>query len=202
MFDIDDILYDSDGKNPYGLHDDFGNPLSEKETITYFNDIDLTDFELYLLNEYILEDKSHTFYDNPWLHYNKNGKPSNFVEYLRYKNDLINKRLSISTSFIIHIDDEPLMVKIKRISKFEGYAGFCIVYNQHRFYTFAGLTDNGLWICFPYHHKAAELICIDDVECNKNKLFELFGNMKSAVVIAQSIVKLKNIIFRSSISNL
>lgn len=202
MFDIDDILFDPDGKNPYGLHDDYGNPLSEKETITYFDDIDLTDSELYHLNEYILEDKSHTFYDNPWLHYNKNDKPSNFVEYLRYKNDLIDKRLSVSTSFILFINDESLMVKIKRISEFKGYVGCCIIYNNLRLYTYTGLTDSGLWICFPYLHKAAELIRIDDVEWNKNKLSELFGDVKSAAVVAESIVKLKNSIFRSSMSNI
>ena len=202
MFDIDDILYDPDGKNPYGLLDDSGKPLSEEDTISYFNDIDLTDGELYRLNEYILENESHTFYDNPWFYYNKNGQPANFIDCLRYENDLIDKCLSVNISFTYHIDDESLIVGIENISEFEGYVGCCIVYNNHRFYTYAGLTDNELWVCFPYLSKATALKRIDDVECNKNKLFRLFGDTKSAAVIAHAIVKLKNCIFRSSISNL
>ena len=65
------ILRHKINENPYGLYNSQLKPMSREETIEFFNEIDLTDEELLSLNDYILEDAGHSFFDNAYMVWNE-----------------------------------------------------------------------------------------------------------------------------------
>lgn len=86
-------------------------------------------------------------------------------------------------------------IKISDISSFTNYIRCHIHCNENCFYTYTGLSDNELWICFPHIDKATILSTMDDVEWNTNELYRLLKNKKDAISIASTLMELEPIIY-------
>lgn len=69
-----------------------------------------------------------------------------------------------------------------------------IICNENYFYTYIGLSDNELWICFPYIEKSTILSTIHDIERNTNELYRVLKNKADAISIATAIMELESII--------
>ena len=194
MFKYKNVLAHKGNKNPYGLVNKYGQELSRKETISFFNKIHLTDEELLELNEYIKENKNHTFYDNVYMINDESGYPANYIYGLRCTIELINEEKAKEIQFKYTFENQTYSVVISRMFKYDGYIRFEIKCNGNIFKTYMGYAydDNELWICFPHIDKSTVLYSLDDILWNENELYRLLQNKTDGVLIAQAITYLKD----------
>lgn len=79
MFNEKLVLPHYNNLNPYGLSKD-GVALNYDETVNYFKEINITDHELELLNNFIREDSSNSFYSNAYCMWYENGYAMSFID--------------------------------------------------------------------------------------------------------------------------
>ena len=95
--------------------------MNLKKTISFFNRISLTDKELLALNEYILENSEHSFFDNAYMAQNEYGDPMNFIDDLRINDTYLNEVTSKDKNenhfiaYQTHFEDQPWSSLIDRI---------------------------------------------------------------------------------------
>lgn len=201
MFNKKLVLKNQNETNPYGLTDDSCCPLSTKDTIIFFENLNLTDDELILLNSYIKEDPRNSFYDNVYSIWDENGHEVDFITGLRSQKDICEEYMSGNIEFSYTNDDDSWNIMIKGITKFNGYIRCSIICNGSVFYTYVGIADDELWICFPHIDKATTLSCCDDIYWNSDELYRLLKNKRDAISIAESIKRMKTIIENCSHEN-
>ncbi len=192
FFNKNKVLSHAHKINPYGLYDDYGYPLSRKETIDFFQKIDLTDQELDILNQYIKKSRTHSFYDNFFLVYDENGHEVDYITGLRSHQEMVKDFESKNFSFICTESNHEWNVDIKGIENFNGYIRCHIICNGNDFYTYMGLTDQELWICFPHIDKATILSTFEDTFWNTDELYRLLKNKTDAISIAFAVKKLEH----------
>lgn len=195
MFDEKLVLKTKNKKNPYGLVHDYWNHFTTKETIDFFKSINVTNDELIALNEYIKEDKYHSFNDLAFPYFEYEGKPMNFIEGLRETQSLENqyRNLNNSLSFISKYESEEWCCKITNYAKYLGYICFTVTGKGSSITAYVGRADV-LWICFPDLDKGTSLSNPDDVYWNSEKLSNLFQSIPDGITVANAIKKLKNFI--------
>lgn len=194
MFDKRKVLRHRNGNNPYGLHDQYDQPLSRNKTIDYFNEIEINDEELISLNQYIKDDKENTFYNNPFALFEDSFTKCNYIDALRTHKDMEKEYLQRNFDFECSNGNRTWLVKVRDLKEFKGYVRLDIICNGNRFYTFAGNADGELWICFPQIDKSTTLSYPEDVFWNMGELFRLLKNEIDAISIAQSVKRIKDFI--------
>lgn len=197
MFDEKKLLSHKENQNPYGLHDAYGYAFSLNQTIEYFKSIKINNNELKLLNDYILEDVNHSFYDNPYSIWDEKGYAVDFITGLRTQQNIYLEYQSQQLEFECRCDQKKWLVKITDITNFKGYIRFTVRCNGNIFYTYAGIADNELWICFPQIEKSTTLSSCSDVFWNSDELYRLLKNKKDAISISESIHRLEKQIVES-----
>lgn len=194
MFNKKKLLHHKKGNNPYGLHDKYGRYYSKTETIEFFNKIKMTDEELDILNEYIKENDCHSFYDNVFTVYDDCCQEMDFINGLRFFNDMTREYESRNRVFTCHSENNEWNVKITDLEEFNGYIKCNIICNGNIFYTYTGMAGDELWICFPHIDKATTLSHINDALWNTNELYRLLKNEIDALSIAYALIELKQLI--------
>lgn len=195
MFDEKLVLKTRNKKNPYNLVHDYWNPFTTRETIEYFKSLNLTNEELIELNEYINEDKDHSFYDNVFPYFEEDGTPLNFIESLREHSYLYYqyKQLLESSSFVSTYKNDEWICKITNFVEFAGYISFTVTGKGSSITAYAGSADI-FWICFPDLDIGTSLSNPDDIFWNTEKLSDLFQSIPDAITVANAIKILKNFI--------
>lgn len=208
MFDQKKVLIDRYGNNLYKLYDIAGEPLSFVSTVDYFKKIRLTDDELEHLNNYILENVNHSFFDFPCQDYDdyigydyfEMGYPANYVSCMRYSSLLITefsdtKVHSFTCPYFEDINSTACWnVDITDIRNFGSYIKFSIHCKDTWFDVFIGLNDYGLLTSFPDMEKSAMLVLYKGHDWIYNKLFELLNDDVYAESVAEAILYLENLI--------
>lgn len=186
------ILRHKINENPYGLYNSQLKPMSREETIEFFNEIDLTDEELLSLNDYILEDAGHSFFDNAYMVWNECGEHMNFIDGLRMSETCWNEDTSAeeAESHIItyeaHFEDQSWMATIDRIQLYHDYSDVVFKGRGSAIRAFVGRADE-LWICMPDQHVCTTLASSDDIFWNGEMLSSLMKNNIDGATLAYGI---------------
>ena len=197
------ILRHSIDKNPYGLRNNRNLPMTRKETIAFFDQLKMTDEELNALNEYILEEPSNTFYNNPFGLFHDEFTPLTFLE--GYRDD-VDDRVSVESNketydlndtipFYCSDFNEEWEGTLTDIKEYENHISLTIRGAGSKFETLIGYNNNYIWICFPYHQLSSTLAHPDDVLWNKSELSRLFESTKDGITVAYGFRKLFEVIF-------
>lgn len=197
------LLKHSKYKNPYGLHNQYMEPMTRKETIHLFNQLEMTNDELIKLNEYIKEHPNHTFYDNAFGLYEDEFTPLNYIEGLRsiaFVQDEIEKDtydLSKPIRFYCNHENMEWESTLTDIIEYDNYVSVTIRGAGSKIETLIGYNNNYIWICFPYQRLSTTLAHPDDVLWNVNELINLFDSIKDGVTVAYGFKKLYDIKLQS-----
>lgn len=180
--------------NSYGLVNSQNQNMSLEETLNFFKSIHLNECELMQLNEYVMEEKDNSFYDNPFFCYDENGRPLNFIEGLRFNQSQYKEYLEIESirTFECHFEDDTWICQITEITEYRGYIKFTVIGKGSSIDAYLGNTGDEIWICFPRHYKGCTLADPNDLYWNCSELSDLFNSIPDGCTVAYAVKQLRS----------
>lgn len=144
------------------------------------------------MNDYILEDAGHSFFDNAYMVWNECGEHMNFIDGLRMSETCWNEDTSAeeAESHIItyeaHFEDQSWVATIDRIQLYHDYSDVVFKGRGSAIRAFVGRADE-LWICMPDQHVCTTLASSDDIFWNGEMLSSLMKNNIDGATLAYGI---------------
>lgn len=187
------ILRHKANRNPYGLYSpSYFKPMTRQETIDFFNEIEITDEELRLLNEYVLEDPKHTFYDNAYSVWEESGSEMNFIDGLRMREiiDEDMRKQMERISYEAKYEAQSWEASITHLEFYQGYVSLIFEGRGSAIKCLIGRTRQELWICMLDWNVCTTLAHPEDILWNHEAVSSLMKSFIDGATIAYGIREL------------